>query len=290
MPFCGNAKETIMHIVKECNALPEELKKPSTPQNFGPNFEVFGIAEIPHDAAKTALKVSDFNQIPYFQWNTDTNKNFLHVWVDGSVDDQSLFFHQKGGFAIENADGTKIDSGPVFHINLSAYTTELWAALFAFASSPQPIHIHSDCQSVVNQFQEVMQSLTVPFCWTRVSWWLRFRDIYKERLNLLGFPPIIIEWCKAHQVDQLQSHLITPDITNNLGTMVENLIGNKFADLFAKEEVAAQKISQPTIDCETKQSSVRWQLWLAKVNAWLGSTQSQKKEKEFPVDGNNDVK
>lgn len=125
MPFCGNAKETIMHIVKECNALPEELKKPSTPQNFGPNFEVFGIAEIPHDAAKTALKVSDFNQIPYFQWNTDTNRNFLHVWVDGSVDDQSFFFHQKGGFAIVKADGSKIASGPISYQSKCLYNGTL---------------------------------------------------------------------------------------------------------------------------------------------------------------------
>ena len=62
--FCGNAKETRMHIVRECTALPEELNKPVLPQILGPNFDVFGIAEIPFDDAKSALQVSDFSHIP----------------------------------------------------------------------------------------------------------------------------------------------------------------------------------------------------------------------------------
>ena len=57
-----------------------------------------------------------------------------------------------------------------------------------------------------------------------------------------------------------------------------------------KKRLLPKKTNQPTIDCETKQSIVRWQLWLAKVNAWLGTTQPQKKKKELPVDNNHGVK
>ena len=65
-------------------------------------------------------------------WTTDTldklGERLASNW------DQQLFFQQTGGFAIVNASGNKLFAGPVYHINLSAYTTELCAAIIAFIS------------------------------------------------------------------------------------------------------------------------------------------------------------
>ena len=277
--FCNSTKESIMHIVRECIALPEELKRPTLPLQLGPNFDITGIAEISYEHARASLVVSNPTQIPFMQWNQNTRSDFMHTWVDGSVDDQPLFFHQKGGFAIVNSAGQKIFAGPVFHINLSAYTTELWAALYAFISSPQPICIHSDCQTVVNQINEVIRTLQIPYCWTHVSWWIFFRDTLVDRMNYCQ-APIKINWCKAHQVDQLPTYMLTPELAKNLGTTVDNLVGNKSADCFAKKAVADQKQNLPKIDNEKKTAIIEWQLWLAKINAWLGSTQPPKKKPE----------
>ncbi len=38
-----------------------------------------------------------------------------------------------------SADATILDSGPVFHWALSAYSCELWALVVAFAISDSPI-------------------------------------------------------------------------------------------------------------------------------------------------------
>ena len=280
--FCGKTKESIMHIVRECEALPDELRKPALPLNLGPNFDCFGIAETSLDNAKKALRVSNPTQIPYVQWNQQTTRDPCQVWVDGSVDDQQLFFHQKGGFAIVDASGNKIFAGPVYHINLSAYTTELWAAIVAFVSSAQPIHIHSDCQTVVKQINEVIQTRQIPFCWSHISWWIFFNNVLCERMNLIGCSPLKIEWCKAHQVDNVPSYMLTWELAEKLGTTVNNLRGNKFADYFAKQAVREQKQNLPQIDGEAKKSIIEWQLWLAKINAWIGGAQNCKKHKNFP--------
>ncbi len=277
--FCGAPKETIMHLVRECNSLPSELTRPELPENLGPNFDIFGIAETTVENAKKALRVSDPTQIPYVQWNQQTIRSTHHVWVDGSVEDQQLFFHQKGGFAIVDANGDKLFAGPVYHINLSSYTTELWAAIFAFVSSDRPIHIHSDCQTVVKQMQEIVQTKQIPFCWSHISWWIFFRDILAERTNLIGCNPIEIKWCKAHQVDNIPHHMLTSELAGRLNTTIEDLRGNKLADYFAKKAVSTQE-QDPVLSSHTKQAIVEWQLWLAKLNAWIGDTQGTKKPRE----------
>ena len=74
------------------------------------------------------------------------------------------------------------------------------------------------------------------------------------------------------------------ELADWLGTTADNLRGNKFADLYAKEAVAIQKLSLPKIDDKN------WQLWFAKVNAWLGATRPEKKKQDPPASENTKTK
>lgn len=74
------------------------------------------------------------------------------------------------------------------------------------------------------------------------------------------------------------------ELADWLGTTVDNLRGNKFAELYAKEAVAIQKLSLPKIDDKN------WQLWFAKVNARLGATQPEKKKQDPPASENTKTK
>ena len=80
----------------------------------------------------------------------------------------------------------------------------------------------------------------------------------------------------------MPSHMLTWELAEKLGTTVNNLRGNKFADCFAKQAVREQNQNLPQIDGEAKKSIIEWQLWLAKINAWIGDAQNCKKHKHFP--------
>ena len=112
--FCNSTKESIMHIVRECTALPEELKRPTLPLHLGPNFDITGIAEISYEHARASLVVSNPTQIPFMQWNQNTRSDFMHTWVDGSVDDQPLFFTRKADLQSLTRQAKKFLQGQCF--------------------------------------------------------------------------------------------------------------------------------------------------------------------------------
>ena len=153
--FCGGAKESLCHFVEECTALPEDLRQPSTRFFFGPNFDQLGIVETPvEDRAK--LRVSQPSDLAVYAWGAPV-PNVQHVWTDGSVQLASHPWLTLASFAVVGDDEQLLSAGLVRHWRLSSYSAELWAILAAFAGAKGPLVIHTDSQTVVNQFNELLR-------------------------------------------------------------------------------------------------------------------------------------
>ena len=273
--FCNNEKEDMHHLTGHCAQLPKELEKPTFEDEFGPNFKVFGIVETPLDIVLNSFKSSSISTIPLELCNDNVSLNFRDVWTDGSVENPKDDFYKCGGYSIVDAFGNVLDSGPVHHWNLSSYSTELWAIIVAYSSSPQPLRVHSDCRSVVDQVNHVLQHFDVPQQWTHLSWWMFLLHVAKTRKPICRISMEVI-WCKAHLADHIPESCVTHQVAYNLGISFADLIGNRNADKAAKAAVKPQRQQNPEVYQKKTKQIIAWQIWLAKLNAWIGIDQPDK--------------
>ncbi len=168
------------------------------------------------------------------------------------------------GYAIVDHNGSVIKSGPVFHICLSSYTTELWALIVAFCGCSTCVHIHTDCKSLADQVEYMCAHEQIDFTWTHVSWWLFLLDILRRRKQFSSHP-LKVSWCPAHQADDIPIELLTPQIAASRGCDFLDLMCSRKADIAAKR-AALQQCSPKSLENEIRKIT-NWQIWLSRIHA-----------------------
>ena len=195
--FCGAAKES----VEECTGSTADLCQPSTSFFFGPNFAQLGIAEIPFDAIREKLRVSQPAELQVHAWS-GTLPALRHVWTDGSVQLANHPWLTVASYAVVSEDGRLLSAGMVRHRRLSSYSAELWAILAAFAIAEGPLVIHTDSLTVVNQFHDLLRLDAVQIDWTHSNWWGFLHTLLHQRRCCCECP-LQLQWCPAHLLEHL---------------------------------------------------------------------------------------
>ena len=271
---CHDGKETFEHLVRNCHVLPQQVEKPSFPESCGPNFGSFGIVEISTQDASERLAISSTAHIPVNQWDSSIDHNREHLWTDGSCDYGNLFFQTIAAFAVVDATGHLRKSGAVNHWSLSAYAAELFAVIVAFADASRPILIHCDCKSLVDQIQFMMKENFIPSVWSHLSWWHFLFQIWTFRKSFHS-SPLQITWIPAHVAENTPDELITRETALKFNTTIWDILNNRKADYFAKKAVdRIRKIPKKDIEV-IHQQIASWQLFLAKVSAFVADTQTE---------------
>ena len=110
--FCDAPKESMQHFVDERTQLPEELVQPFSTTNFGPNFEMLGIAEVSLDNIRRKLIVSKTSDIQVNPWQ-EPLAGVAHVWTDGSVQLNRYPWRKEGMFSLR-VGSVRLQAGVAF--------------------------------------------------------------------------------------------------------------------------------------------------------------------------------
>lgn len=104
------------------------------------------------------------------------------------------------GFAIVDEHQEVLASGPVMHWSLCSFTAELWALLYAVCDARGPLHVHSDCLSLVKQTQYMIDYECINVDWTWGSWWNALFHRW-QHLRTLHSEPLHITWAPSHVLE-----------------------------------------------------------------------------------------
>ena len=262
--FCDAPKESMQHFVDECLQLPTEIAQPFSTTNFGPNFEILGIAEVPLENIRSKLKVSKTSDIQVTPWQ-EPLAGVTHVWTDGSVQLNHYPWLTLAAYSViaENEDILAV--GSVQHWRLSSYSAELWAVLIAFATSAQPLVVHTDSLTIVQQFADLLQQDSVQVCWTHANWWGFLLSLIQQRRGFAA-SPLQLLWCPAHLLEHLPCEAISEEDATKAGSTRLDIQLNRLADTQAKLHIH-QMAQNIRADLAVKEQDVfARQLWLSKMN------------------------
>ena len=262
--FCGNGKESMQHLAYECLGLPPDLQQPASTFYFGPNFSLLGVAESPMDVIRAKLQVSNTAELQVQEWERPTDV-YRHVWTDGSVQLASYPWLTMASYAVVADDGRLLDSGRVWHWRLSSYSAELWAILAAFSAATEPVVVHSDSLTIVNQFGDLLRHDKIQMEWTHAQWWGFLLTLIHRRRQYIA-QPLKLVWCPAHLLEEFAIDQITEQQARDAGSTLQDIRLNRTADEFAKHHIhgAAAKLKA---ELQTKENDVfARHLWLAKIN------------------------
>lgn len=263
--FCGVDKETVLRLTN-CSIVKQKIPQPSFPNGVGNNFRTFGLVEIQHQDMYSRLRMSELATVPVADWSSHSACDFT-FFTDGCVIHPQHYWATAGSFAVVDCHGNTICSGRVYHWALSSYTTELWALIFAFATSPGSCVVISDCKSVVSQCKFIIEFGYVPVFWSHISWWNFLLDLINLR-KAFHPSPLTIQWVHSHLID----HTWDPDeiesIATSHGTLAEYLVNNKKADAAAK---AVFGPDSGALENQLRQIS-DWQAWLTKLAMLVSDT------------------
>ena len=272
--FCGCVKESLAHLVFDCEAY-HALHPPEPVHEFGSNFGLLGIVEHPVGVVKHRLQWNDPNDLLVATFQPSAPR--VSWWSDGSVFWPDVFWLSAGGFSIVNDRNQEIFGGPVHHLHITSYTTELWAVVVAIHKCAAPTEVFTDCQTIVDQFQ-VLQTDGAPHTtWSHFSWW----HAISIRLQiLLDFhpDPFVVSWIPSHLYEHLPECFITQAMADAKKTEVRHIIGNRFADKFAKEHAVQATSVHPSDEQMLKQSIIRRQDWLTMLNLEIAALQKSDQE------------
>lgn len=184
-----------------------------------------------------------------------------HVWTDGSVQLSRHPWLTLASFAVVTDDEQLLAAGQVRHWRLSSYSAELWAVLVAFAMAEQPLAVHTDSLTVVNQFR--IDCVQVE--WTHTSWWGFLHTLLHQRGGFSD-QPLQLAWCPAHLLEHVPVTELTDELAIAAGSTRQNIILNRLADWHAKQHIDQISV-QIQADLRLKEQDVfARQLWLAKLN------------------------
>ena len=279
--FCDAPKESMQHFVDECEQLPVDLRQPSSAFSLGPNFPMLGIVEIPFATIREKLVCSNTSHIQVYQW-TEPPSTAAHVWTDGSVQLTTHPWLAVAAYAVVGPDQSELAVGRVMHWRLSSYSAELWGVLVAFAMASQPLVIHTDSLTIVQQFSSLLRDGKVQLEWTHANWWNFLFDLLVQRRGLHD-SPLQLLWCPAHLLEHLPSTMITEEDAVRVGSSRQDIILNRLADNLAKKQIQ-QIANSIRADLALKEADVfARQLWLSKCNRVCKKPAVEKSAHVLPV-------
>ena len=262
--FCDAPKESLQHFVDECTQLPDEIAQPFSTTNFGPNFEILGIAEVPLENIRRKLTVSKTSDIHVMAWQ-EPLAGIKHVWTDGSVQLNHYPWLTLAAYSViaENEDVLAV--GSVQHWRLSSYTAELWAILIAFATATQPLVVHTDSLTIVQQFAALQQQDSVQVSWTHANWWGFLLNLIQHRRGFVA-SPLQLLWCPAHLLEHILSDAISEADAIAVGSTRQDIRLNRLADTQAKSHIHQLAVNIRADLTVQEQDVFARQLWLSKLN------------------------
>lgn len=251
---------------------------------FGPNFPMLGIVEFPKESLNSRFSISKTHELPLNLWTDVTPLTYAHLWTDGSCDFNQYYLHTLGAFSVIAEGGRVLNKGPVHHISLNPYACELWAVVCAASQALQPVIIHSDCLSIVNQFQSLMELDSVPFSWSHWHWWNHLLIILQMRRSHIK-KPVLLQWCPAHILEELPCELISDALAAEHGTNTSDIYHNRIADKVAKQALDSQKFSHHKKWVDLQADILIHQKWLAYLHVFLSELpQPCKTQRESPCE------
>ena len=269
--FCEGVKESLSHLVHDCPVFLDRFP-PHPIHEYGPNFGLLGIVEHPIGVVKHRLGWSDPAQVPERDFHSDAPH--AEWWSDGSIFWSDIFWLTSGGFSIVDQNHHEVFGGPVYNLSLSSYSTELWAIVVAIRSCTGPTTVYTDCQTVVNQFQELQLNKSPDPSWSHLAWWQAIHDRLTE-LSQLHQVPFQAVWIPSHLFEHLPEEYITESMARSKGTEVRHIMGNRFADRFAKDHALECTSVHPKDESMLKKSIIQRQDWLANLNMQVAVLQKQ---------------
>ena len=121
--FCGKVKETLAHIVFQCQTYHAWTSRPVL-HEFGANFPLLGIFEHPIALAKHRIRQTKAQETQVAEFRPDLP--LQEFWTDGSLLWPKHFWVATAAFAVIDAAGHVVMSGPVQSLVLSSYVPELF--------------------------------------------------------------------------------------------------------------------------------------------------------------------
>ena len=120
----------------------------------------------------------------------------------------------------------------------------------------------------------MMKENFIPSVWSHLSWWHFLFQIWTFRKSFHS-SPLQITWIPAHVAENTPAELITREIALKFNTTIWDILNNRKADYFAKKAVdRIRKIPKKDIEV-IHQQIASWQLFLAKVSAFVADTQTE---------------
>ena len=267
--FCGRIKESLSHIVFDCESY-HSSHPPLPLHELGANFGVLGIVEHPIGVIRHRLNWSDPSHLECSDF--DPHSPPVDWWSDGSVLWPDIFWLSSGGFAIVDHCSREVFGGPVFHLQISSYATELWAVVVAIHKCTCPTKVFSDCQTIVDQFAVLCEQGDPCGTWSHLAWW---QAIAKRRRDLIQHhpSPFTLTWIPSHLFEHLPEQFITPELAAAKQTEVRHIVGNRFADKHAKKHALQATSVHPQDEKWLKDSIVHRQDWLTCLNMDIAAFQ-----------------
>ena len=253
--FCNNCKETIHHLV-ECKVVADKLGNLQCPLDNQPHWKSHGICEVPQPLV-SAMQYQILPPSPsevVFQQPCD-------VWIDGSVFNGDHLFTKTLGAAVISFEGDTLYSGGWRTLWGSSFQAEVVALRVAVSICTGLVFIHTDCQSLLNVWNNIQRLGYVPHNVACREEWLLIADKVG-----IGYPSrLVLSWIRAHQADH-RGHC----------TWAQHL--NRIADNVAKK--AASDVLPVGIGYA---SSLKWHLhlrrrWLVALSLLLQNTPVQTNE------------
>ena len=147
------------------------------------------------------------------------------------------------GFAVVDCVGRVISHGPVHQWAIGSYTAELLAVLVAFCESSQPVQLHCDCKTLVDQLCIFTQTQTVDVSWPLQRWWHALANVWLSRKEFCP-EPLIAKWVPAHKLESIPEHLIDYDMARANGSTVLDIVNNRKADHAAKKGCSGKLVGR----------------------------------------------
>ena len=131
--------------------------------------------------------------------------------------------------------------------------------------APQPLVIHTDSLTIVQQFSSLLGDGVVQLEWTHANWWNFLYNLLVQR-RIFHDSPLQLIWCPAHLLEHIPSSMVTEEEAVRVGSSRQDIVLNRLADTVAKNRIqkAARDIKA---DIVMKEADVfARQLWLSKCN------------------------
>lgn len=262
--FCNQTKESLLHIVEECDSVPPHLQLGPL-HELGPNFGGLGLVEHPVALCDFRLQPISLPEIvPFLPASPCRN-----LWTDGSLVLQDSYWLQTAAYAVVDEARQVVSKGRVNHFALSSFTAELFAVVCAFATSSSPVVIFTDCKTLVNMFHELLQTNVIPLDWAHRQWWVFLWKLFCDRRCLVDLPCSLI-WMPAHQCDDVPLADIDDTVAQKVGWPVGHLICNRLADNAAKSLAWELAPVLPAAYNQLQHECFARQAGLARLNQFIG--------------------